>query len=146
MNYWKWPFFLLFPHSRKGLIHHVVQNFNNYNLSFRKLGINTVQMRPVSACYTSGRGRLIFLGLGHDTTSEIMQGAWRARYQVERSQGWENKLIIDLFGSCYLYLNCHWHWTWYVIVSITCLWVVSHSVDINHWCSQSCTMFNANGS
>ena len=50
-------------------IHHVVQNFNNDNLSFRKLGINSVQMRPVSPCYTSGRGRLIFLGLGHYTMS-----------------------------------------------------------------------------
>ena len=28
----------------KGLIHHVVQNFNNYNLSFQKLDIHTVQM------------------------------------------------------------------------------------------------------
>ena len=40
----------------KGLIHHVVQNFNNYNLSFQKLDIHTVQMRPASACYTTGRG------------------------------------------------------------------------------------------
>ena len=40
----------------KGLIHHVVENFNNDNLSFQKLDIHTVQMRPVSACYTSGRG------------------------------------------------------------------------------------------
>ena len=40
----------------KGLIHHVVHNFNNCNLSFQKLDIQTVQMRPVSACYTSGRG------------------------------------------------------------------------------------------
>ena len=39
-----------------GLIHHFVQNVNNYNLSFQKLHIRTVQMRPVSACYTSGRG------------------------------------------------------------------------------------------
>ena len=45
-----------YVHALKGLIHHVVQNFNNYNLSFQKLDIHTVQMRPISACYTSGRG------------------------------------------------------------------------------------------
>ena len=49
---------LLFPHFsvNKGLIQHVVQSCYNYNLSFRKLEIHTVKMRPISACYTSGRG------------------------------------------------------------------------------------------
>ena len=40
----------------KGLIQHVVQSCYNYNLTFRKLDIHTVNMRPISACYTSGRG------------------------------------------------------------------------------------------
>ena len=40
----------------KGLIQHVVQSCYNYNITFRKLEIHTVKMRPISACYTSGRG------------------------------------------------------------------------------------------
>ena len=49
---------LLFSHFsvNKGLIQHVVQSCYNYNLTFRKLEIHTVKMRPISACYTSGRG------------------------------------------------------------------------------------------
>ena len=49
---------LLFSHFSviKGLIQHVVQSCYNYNLTFRKLEIHTVKMRPISACYTSGRG------------------------------------------------------------------------------------------
>ena len=49
---------LLFSHVsvNKGLIQHVVQSCYNYNLTFRKLEIHTVKMRPISACYTSGRG------------------------------------------------------------------------------------------
>ena len=40
----------------KGLIQHVVQRCYNYNITFQKLEIHTVKMRPISACYTSGRG------------------------------------------------------------------------------------------
>ena len=49
---------LLFSHFsvNKGLIQHVVQSCYNYNITFRKLEIHTVKMRPISACYTSGRG------------------------------------------------------------------------------------------
>ena len=48
----------------KGLIQHVVQSCYNYNITFRKLEIHTVTMRPISACYTSGRGSRHFLGIG----------------------------------------------------------------------------------
>ena len=40
----------------KGLIRYVVQSCCNYNITFRKLDICPVKMRPVPACYTSGRG------------------------------------------------------------------------------------------
>ena len=48
----------LFSHFsvNKGLIQHVVQSCYNYNLTFRKLEIHAVKIRPISACYTSGRG------------------------------------------------------------------------------------------
>ena len=62
---------LLFSHFsvNKGLIQHVVQSCYNYNLTFRKLEIHTVKMRPLSACYTSGRCNSIepFLGFGRCT-------------------------------------------------------------------------------
>ena len=60
---------LLFSHFsvNKGLIQHVVQSCYNYNLTFRKLEIHTVKMRPVPACYTSGRGAPHFLGFGRCT-------------------------------------------------------------------------------
>ena len=51
----------------KGLIQHVVQSCYNYNITFRKLEIHTVKMRPISACYTSGRGARHFLGIGRCT-------------------------------------------------------------------------------
>ena len=51
----------------KGLIQHVVQRCYNYNITFRKLEIHTVKMRPISACYTSGRGARHFLGIGRCT-------------------------------------------------------------------------------
>ena len=52
---------LLFSHFsvNKGLIQHVVQSCYNYNLTFRKIEIHTVKMRPISTCYTSGRGNSI---------------------------------------------------------------------------------------
>ena len=53
----------------KGLIQHVVQSWYNYNLTFRKLEIHTVKMRPVPACYTSGRGAPHFLGFGRCTSN-----------------------------------------------------------------------------
>ena len=60
---------LFFSHIsvNKGLIQHVVQTDYNYNLTFLKLEIHTVKMRPISACYTSGRGAPHFLGLGRYT-------------------------------------------------------------------------------
>ena len=51
----------------KGLIQHVVQSCYNYNITFRKLEIHTVKMRPISACYTSGRGARHFLDIGRCT-------------------------------------------------------------------------------
>ena len=56
----------------KGLIQHVVQSCYNYNITFQKLEIHTVKMRPISACYTSGRGARHFLGIGRCTI-------WRCR-------------------------------------------------------------------
>ena len=53
----------------KGLIQHVVQSCYNYNITFRKLEIHTVKMRPISACYTSGSGARHFLGIGRCTTT-----------------------------------------------------------------------------
>ena len=49
---------LFFSHVsvNRGLIQHVVHSCYNYNITFRKLAIHTVKMRPISACYTSGRG------------------------------------------------------------------------------------------
>ena len=38
------------------LIQHVVQSCYNYSITFRKLDIHTVNMRPISDCYTAGRG------------------------------------------------------------------------------------------
>ena len=55
----------------KGLIQHVVQSCYNYNITFRKLEIHTVKMRPISACYTSGRGARHFLGIGRCTIRGI---------------------------------------------------------------------------
>ena len=55
----------------KGLIQHVVQSCYNYNITFRKLEIHTVKMRPISACYTSGRGARHFLGIGRCTITLI---------------------------------------------------------------------------
>ena len=54
----------------KGLIQHVVQSCYNYNITFRKLEIHMVQMRPISACYTSGRGARHFVGIGRGCTSK----------------------------------------------------------------------------
>ena len=53
---------LFFSHVsvNKGLIQHVAQRCYNYNITFRKLEIHTVKMRPNSACYTSGRGNSLF--------------------------------------------------------------------------------------
>ena len=64
---------LLFSHVsvNKGLIQHVVQSCYNYNLTFWKLEIHTVKMRPVPACYTSGRGASHFLGFGRYTISHL---------------------------------------------------------------------------
>ena len=53
----------------KGLIQQVVQSCYNYNIAFRKLEFHTVKMRPISACYTSGRGARRFLGIGRSTNS-----------------------------------------------------------------------------
>ena len=55
----------------KGLIQHVVQSCYNYNITFLKLEIHTVKMRPISACYTSGRGARHFLGIGRCTNSVV---------------------------------------------------------------------------
>ena len=55
----------------KGLIQHVVQSCYNYNITFRKLEIHTVKMRPISACYTSGRGARHFLVIGHCTIRPV---------------------------------------------------------------------------
>ena len=57
----------------KGLIQHVVQSCYNYNITFRKLEIHTVKMRPISACYTSGRGARHFLGIGRCTISALFK-------------------------------------------------------------------------
>ncbi|KAG1677529.1 putative bifunctional UDP-N-acetylglucosamine transferase and deubiquitinase ALG13 [Nymphon striatum] len=45
----------------QGQLYPVVLNFNNYNVSFQKLGIHKVQMKPVSSCYTAVRGKSISL-------------------------------------------------------------------------------------
>ena len=58
----------------KGLIEHVVQSCYNY-ITFRKLEIHTVKMRPISACYTSGRGARHFLGIGRCTIKTLNDGA-----------------------------------------------------------------------
>ena len=57
----------------KGLIQHVVQSCYNYNITFRKLEIHTVKMRPISACYTSGRGARHFLDIGRCTIKDYHQ-------------------------------------------------------------------------
>jgi len=44
--------------ANKGLIRHVVHNFCNYNIIFRKLDILPVKVIPISTCYTSGRGTI----------------------------------------------------------------------------------------
>ena len=56
----------------KGLIQHVVPGCYNYNITFRKLEIHTVKMRPISACYTSGRGARHLLGIGRCTIMSIV--------------------------------------------------------------------------
>ena len=49
--------------AHKGLIQHVVHVCCNY-IVFQKLDIQTVKMRPVLACYTSGRGVSNLFGPG----------------------------------------------------------------------------------
>ena len=74
---------LLFSHFsvNKGLIQHVVQSRYNYNLTFRKLEIHMVKMRPVPACYTSGRGAPHFFGFGRCTISGCYAlGRYAGRY------------------------------------------------------------------
>lgn len=44
------------PPPNKGQMQHVVQGCCNYNITFQKLEIHTVKMRPVPAWYTSDRG------------------------------------------------------------------------------------------
>ena len=68
---------LFFSHFsvNKGLIQHVVQSCYNYNITFRKLEIHSVNMRPISACYTSGRGARHFLGIGRCTISSVFTGS-----------------------------------------------------------------------
>ena len=61
-------FFHILLHT---LIQYVVQVCCNYNVVFQKLEIHTVKMRPVPACYTSGRGASKFLGPGRYTIRQI---------------------------------------------------------------------------
>ena len=72
----------------KGLIHHVVQSCYNYNITFRKLEIHTVKMRPISACYTSGRGARHFLGIGRCTIRAMLR---------------RTSLPVAMLPACYRY-------------------------------------------
>ena len=56
-------------YSKQGVNSSFVHSLCNYNITFQKLETPMIKMRPVPAYYTSGRGALKSLGLGHCTNT-----------------------------------------------------------------------------
>ena len=88
-------FFFSHVSVNKGLIQHVVQHCYNYNITFWKLEIHTIKMRPISACYTSGRGNSLNRALFELRPLHYREKVVETNVEKQREKGRDREKVVE---------------------------------------------------